>query len=929
MSNPHDYTIGWICAIATEYVAAQLFLDEEHKGPEFVSTNDSNDYTLGKIGKHNVVIAVLPHGEYGISSAAGVAKDMLHSFPNVRMGLMVGIGGGAPNSKQDIRLGDVVVSASSNGKGAVFQYDFGKAVQGQEFQETGFLNLPPTVLRAAVNGLMTQYKRKGHQIDTAINNILTNNPRLKREFERPESSTDRLYQSRVVHPPDDQSSCATACGDDPSTLIARPDRTEYDDNPAIHYGLIASSNRLMKNALTRDALAAKKGVLCFEMEAAGLMNHFPFLVIRGICDYSDSHKNKEWQGYAAMTAAAYAKDLLYRIALTQVEAENKISEIISGLRNEVAATIHHRRTQEAKDILDWLTPVNYGSQQSDHLERREAGTGKWLLDSVQFRNWRDNRGQTLFCPGIPGAGKTILTSIVVDNLETRFRDDMSVGIAYVYCDFRRQDEQTAKELLASLLRQLVQCLPTFPESAKSLYDKHKDKRSRPSLEEISSTIRSTAKLYSRGFVLIDALDECRASDGSRTRFLTEVFELQAKSAINIFATSRPLPEITQSFNETLSLDVRATRDDVRKYLDGHMKELRLFIRGDRQLQEEIKAGISEAVDGMFLLAQIYLESLDDKLTPNAVRDALEGMKKQKNASGGNMDRVLVNAYDTAMKRINGQKPGLKKFAIQVLSWIASAKRQLTISELQHALATKRGKRVLDPGDLPQPADMVSVCAGLVTSDHQSDLMRLVHYTTQQYFDERRETLFPNAESDITVTCVTYLSFNVFESGFCQTDEKFEERIRLNPFYDYAAHHWGDHAREAPTLCQEAIDFLETDTKVESSSQALMVVKDSWAWQAYSQEVPRQMAGLHLVAYFGIRDGTQLLTGRNFVDLRDSYGRTALSYGAERGHEAIVKMLLDTGKVDIDARDTEYGQTPLSWAAEKGHEAIVKLLLKTG
>ncbi|KAH8650428.1 nucleoside phosphorylase domain-containing protein [Ilyonectria robusta] len=285
MSNPYDYTVGWICAIATEYVAAQVFLDEEHKGPEAVSTHDNNDYTLGKIGKHNVVIAVLPHGEYGISSAAGVVKDMLHSFPNVRVGLMVGIGGGAPNSKQDIRLGDVVVSASSNGKGAVFQYDFGKAVQGQEFQETGFLNQPPTVLRTAVNGLMTQYKRKGHQIDTSINNILTKNPRLKREFGRPESSTDRLYQPGAVHPPDDQSSCATACGDDPSTLIVRPNRTEYKDNPSIHYGLIASSNRLMKDALTRDTLAAKKGVLCFEMEAAGLMNHFPCLVIRGICDY--------------------------------------------------------------------------------------------------------------------------------------------------------------------------------------------------------------------------------------------------------------------------------------------------------------------------------------------------------------------------------------------------------------------------------------------------------------------------------------------------------------------------------------------------------------------------------------------------------------------------------------------------------------------
>src|SRR5437764_2206100 len=117
MSKPMDYTVGWICAISTEYVAAQAFLDEKHKRPEYVSPNDNNDYTLGLIGKHNVVIAVLPQGEYGISSATGVAKDMLSSFPNIRIGLMVGIGGGAPSPKHDIRLGDVVVSATGNATG--------------------------------------------------------------------------------------------------------------------------------------------------------------------------------------------------------------------------------------------------------------------------------------------------------------------------------------------------------------------------------------------------------------------------------------------------------------------------------------------------------------------------------------------------------------------------------------------------------------------------------------------------------------------------------------------------------------------------------------------------------------------------------------------------------------------------------------------
>ncbi|PYI27611.1 purine and uridine phosphorylase [Aspergillus indologenus CBS 114.80] len=273
MSSPRAYTVGWICAISTEHVAVQAFLDEIHEEPEYVSPNDCNDYTLGKIGRHHVVIAVLPNGEYGIASAASVARDMLHSFPNLRISLMVRIGGGAPSVKHDIRLGDVVVSTPRYGNGGVFQYDFGKTIQDQ---------------------------------------------RLRKRYQRPAPDRDRLYQSRVIHDLDNNCDYAVICGNHPSDL----------DNPAGHYGLIAAANKLIKDASVRDKLAAEKDVLCFEMEAAGLMNYFPCLAIRGICDYSDTHTNKEWQGYAAMTAAAYARDLLDQISPSRVGAEKKISELL-------------------------------------------------------------------------------------------------------------------------------------------------------------------------------------------------------------------------------------------------------------------------------------------------------------------------------------------------------------------------------------------------------------------------------------------------------------------------------------------------------------------------------------------------------------------------------------------------------------------------
>ncbi|CAG7995032.1 unnamed protein product [Penicillium salamii] len=321
MSNPEDYTVGWISAVATEYVAAQHLLDERHPPAPRMSSRNKNHYTLGKMGMHNVVIATLPLGRYGIASAALVAEEMMNSFPNIRILLMVGIGGGVP-TRHDIRLGDIVVSAPGNGSAGVFQYDYGKTIQDQEFLTTGSLTPPQPALLATLAGVAARHVGQGHTYEQTINTVLDNNPRLRSNYGRPDLASDRLYQSHVVHPADDDLPCDPNCGDE--LLISRRPRTQLEDSPAIHYGLIASANQLMKDAVARDKLAKQKDVLCFEMEAAGLMDNFPCLVIRGICDYADSHKNKVWQGYAAMTAAAYAKDLLGEIEPWQVEQEARI-----------------------------------------------------------------------------------------------------------------------------------------------------------------------------------------------------------------------------------------------------------------------------------------------------------------------------------------------------------------------------------------------------------------------------------------------------------------------------------------------------------------------------------------------------------------------------------------------------------------------------
>jgi ankyrin repeat protein len=280
-----------------------------------------------------------------------------------------------------------------------------------------------------------------------------------------------------------------------------------------------------------------------------------------------------------------------------------------------------------------------------------------------------------------------------------------------------------------------------------------------------------------------------------------------------------------------------------------------------------------------------------------------------------------------MERINGQKPGLRELAEQVLSWITFSKRPLTTLELQHCLGVKGGGSELDQENLPQTEDMVSVCAGLVTVDEESRIIRLVHYTTQEYFERTQQDWFPNAESKITRICVTYLSFSIFESGFCQTDAEFEERLRLNQLYNYAAHNWGNHACKALTLCHEVMDFLECEAKVEASSQALMAVKQYYS--DYSQEFPRQMIGPHLAAYFGLKEAMiTLLENGHDLNSKSSNGQTPLSWAASRGQEAVVKLLVEKG-AELETKSKDYGQTPLLYAASRGQEAVVKLLLEKG
>ncbi|THX02634.1 hypothetical protein D6D18_03960, partial [Aureobasidium pullulans] len=487
MFDPPQYTVGWICALALELTAARQFLDDEHDAPDRVAANDTNAYTM-----------------------ASAAANMLNSFPNIKFGLMVGIGGGAPSEMNDIRLGDIVVSKPTNGHGGVYQYDFGKKIQVREFLPTGHLNQPPSAVLAALQKLQSNHENDGHQINEAIRTVLEKRPRLARKYRRPTPDQDCLYHASVEHPHEDDRSCEELCGTEPSKVMQRHQREADEDDPAIHYGAIASANQVMKDAYLRDDLARKKGILCFEMEAAGLMNQFPCLVVRGVCDYSDSHKNKKWQGYAAMTAAAYTRDLLATIKPRGLENERRLKDVLGELSNKLTTiqddtrqlrTAMEESTQMnlADKIRDWLSPSDASVSLEKALDHRHQDT------CDLYRYWRTTPDSFLWLYGISGCGKTVLASSVINQLRS---EDQASPTAFFYFDVNGGGRRDLPQMLRSLLFQLGSRSKEAAEQVQKMYEECRRYNTSATIKQLSATLKAILHKLSSITVVIDALDEC-------------------------------------------------------------------------------------------------------------------------------------------------------------------------------------------------------------------------------------------------------------------------------------------------------------------------------------------------------------------------------------------------------------------------------------
>lgn len=288
------------------------------------------------------------------------------------------------------------------------------------------------------------------------------------------------------------------------------------------------------------------------------------------------------------------------------ELRDRVCSVIESLtainvritQDQVQDLVNYKNEEQHQKYLDWLSSESFEADRGKPAY--QPGTGQWFIDSPDFQTWIQYPGQTLFCPGIPGAGKTNMASIAIDELDRCHGSDSSVGIAYVFCSFRYYDDprQSPDNILASIIRQLIRRLPLLPSTVQLLYEKHRSNGSRPSFNDLSNILKDVVQTVSKQvFIIIDALDECKPAGISR--ILNKISETQSFGNLNLLSTSRSVPAIEARFQGKPFLEIRATKDDVMIYLKARLEECEDCALTRRPaLQEKALLAISDSVKGM-------------------------------------------------------------------------------------------------------------------------------------------------------------------------------------------------------------------------------------------------------------------------------------------------------------------------------------------
>ncbi|KAL2399710.1 Ankyrin-1 [Exophiala dermatitidis] len=631
-------------------------------------------------------------------------------------------------------------------------------------------------------------------------------------------------------------------------------------------------------------------------------------------------------GLSTEEVSKRAAQLEQIIALLPMLAQTAVD--VTGIAQ--TARLAELRDQERRtsDILDWLAPVNSLHKHQELQSRPAKGTGRWFLEHPDFLHWSEDTTavRDLLCIGGPGAGKSVLCSLIIDHLRAKFKDD-EFAVAYYYYDYSEQQSQSPAQFARVLLRQLCSQGNSVHSVVGEFYQRTRnDVKDQTWFHDLLTVLRSVVATYKCCFIVVDALDEADVQT-QRTGFFEVIDAVRnlPGGTVKVLATLRPhVPGIEGKFHNSITIDIIADHADLRRFLDEAVKNHPDYEHTiDDDLREQILDTLADNANGLFLLPALQIRTILDQITKADVRRTLR-----------HLSTSLTEAFQSTINRISSLSLTRRDLAFRTLMWLSHAKRPLTVAELQHALALRLEDRDVDRDNFPSLKTLVDCCCGLVEVDRQGSTIRLVHYSLEEYLRGHDHGLFANADLQITRICLKYLTFESLRPLVFKDTTSFTAAVGAFPLLRYAALEWGHHAHELEVEAfQDLIMPLLSNSlclimmaRVQDSRKANQHWKSrAWAW-AYSGG-----AGISVAASFGLTSLLKLLIERDRqnlrLDIRNPQGNTPLHEAVIRGHEDAAKLLLDHG---ADVLVTNYRQcTPLFLAVSYGRTSMVELLLRYG
>lgn len=940
MPSRDDYTVGIVCALPIEVAASKSMLEYTHAElPPDSAAFDTHRYILGTVKGHNVVLAYPEPGVYGTSTSTAVVAKLRASFKRVRFALMVGIGGGVPDAKEDILLGDVVVSKPTANRSGLIQYDSEMGCMTDSSTSSEAVNQLSALLLTALGKAET--------------NDIFGESRLNRYM-------DEIIQKdhpTFAHPTWEQEvvsksgwDCTTIEHRENDSEGSQHDRTPHTtlqrrNYPKIHYGRIASGNKLICDGATRNKLAQEHRILCFDTQAAGLTDATHCLVIRGICDYADSSSSTLWHGYAAAAAAAYAKEIL---------------SFIPKLPKPIAPATD--RNEAAASILDALLLTRPEVDRSSLIVlkgRKVPGTCEWLIQHQTYQKWLLGISTpVLWISGGPGKGKTMLAIYITETLQqiTESADDV---LLYYFCSNRDKNRNTAVTIMRGIIHQWLNLHPHLAEYIKASFEG--SETTKYTISSFVSLWRLFQTLLQRKgscevVCVLDGLDECEK--GSLEQLLDALndyvskIEDKSKPSLKLILLSRPKPVLLESKLERydrIKLDDSDVEisNDVERYIFAKVTEL----AAEQTFSQEMILGIRQALlagaEGTFLWVGFVTNELKGR-SWRQINDILHTVPK---GLGGIYQRLL-------------QQVDNKEELVPVLQWIVLAARPLTVNELTVAAGIKASTK-FDSVEVTK--SRLTACGLLVKIE--GNVVNLIHESAKDFFQssqvktEGTSIFHMNHESHLTLMrfCLSFIE------SYYKSPGSISDQCRQDSLLGYACLYWPEHFRHVMDVIDAPYEFSRPFFRAESP------IREDW-WKRYWEQekyggTPPSFTLLHLAAYFGNLAWAKYLLDehacnhlipRRLTSRKDNYGRTPLFWAAIRGHRDVVKFLLDHG-AQIDSKDrsnltalhiavtgdqkdvvsllldrgaqieskAKYGDTPLIRAIQVNSEEIIKLLLERG